>query len=440
MVRSNLSSIEAEQAVLGGLMLANKRIIEVQEKLKASDFSMPDNKQIYETMEALALKKIPFDSITMSEHVADKDWFIQCGGEGYLVDLIGMTPSSSNLLHYASIVVDRAQRRLLAKASKAIQELSADTSASAEEQIGRAQTEILNLAKGSTDEIDEGNDIGKACIAYQDLAETGLTTVFIDEETFYMQSGLYVIAAGTGQGKTTLALNIAAANCEKKHVLFQSMEMPTDQLANRIVSNWGGIPFKYIRSRAIFNGSEDMQLHASSYSRNLVRLSKSNLMIASDTPHYQKLCARARNLALRGKLDLLIVDYVQLLGFDGDNRSEAIGQATRALKALSLELDIPVIILSQLSRAHENRTNPRPRNADLKESGSIEQDADVILFLYDEGYYGDERQSSGVVELYSGKNRHGESFSTGLSSANLQYYRLEKLGYDLNNGGGKVKW
>ena len=428
MVKHNLSSIESEQAVLGGLMLANNRIVEIQNVLSADDFSMPENQLIYSTMETLAAKGIPFDSITLAEHVEDLEWFKQCGGEGYLVDLIEMTPSSSNVVHYAEIMLDRSKRRRLEKASHEISGLSANKSASADEQIGKAQSVIMDLIKGTVESIDEGNDIGKACIDYQDMQETGLTSVFCDEETYYMQSGLYVIAAGTGQGKTTLALNIAAANCEKKHVLFQSMEMPTYQLANRIVANWASVDFKLIHSRKIFNGSEAMQSKASAYSHHLIRLSNSNLMIASDTPSYQKLCARARNLALRGKLEILIVDYLQLLGFEGKgSRNDEIGEATRALKSLALELDIPVIILSQLSRAHESRTNPRPRNSDLKESGSIEQDADVILFLYDEGYYGDDRQSSGMTELYSGKNRHGETFSTSISSANLSYYRFEKF-------------
>ena len=415
-----IKSHEAEQAVLGALLLNSGRMAEVAQIIEPGDFASELHRAIFETMLELSEAKQSLDVITISGHCEKQDWFISSGGIPYLIELSDATPSSANIGAYADIVKDRALRRRLVGIGHNIQQYASDFGIDGSEAAAKAYADLSGVNKEQQSGVLDANEACK--LAVMDLtAKPGtMTSVFFDEESNNLEPGLYTLAGSTGAGKSMLAYQIAMRNCEKHHVLIQTMEMPAKQVANRMACAMGAVPFSEVRKRTL-RGDDYHR-----YSMAMARLKQSNMHVAADTPTVSKLCARARAMKAQNKLDLLIVDYLQLLAVDGKkSRHEAIGEASRALKQLSIELDIPVIQLSQLSREHEKRTVDRkPRNSDLRESGAIEQDSDMIVFLYDESKYSQEKTGSTLVEFYSGKVRHGEAFHKMLSNHEMKYCRF----------------
>ncbi|MCZ2292422.1 MAG: replicative DNA helicase [Burkholderiales bacterium] len=416
-------SVEAEQSVLGGLLLDNLAWDRAADLLGESDFYRYEHKQIFAAIAALVNAGKPADVITVFEQLQALSKADDCGGLAYLNALAQSVPSAANLRRYAEIVRERAILRKLIAASDEI-------ATSAFNPQGRAVTQILDEAEGRIFKIGEEGSrqrqgmfgMDQLVVALLDRVNelhdngaeevTGVRTGFydLDRMTAGLQKGdLIVLAARPSMGKTAFALNIAehVAVQEGLPVLVFSMEMGAAQLALRMVGSLGRIDQSGLRTGRL--SSEDWERLATAVDR----LRNVQLFI-DETPALTsaELRARARRMARQfGTLGLIVVDYLQLMSGSGsgsdENRATEIGEISRGLKALAKELQCPVIALSQLNRSVESRNDKRPMMSDLRESGAIEQDADVIIFIYRDDYYNKDSKEPGVAEIVIGKQRNG---------------------------------
>jgi replicative DNA helicase len=417
------NSNEAEQSVLGGLLIDNLAWDRAADLLSDSDFYRHEHRLIYAAIGALVNASKPADVITVFEHLQNLGKANDCGGLSYLNALAQSVPSAANMRRYAEIVRERAILRKLIAASDEIATTAFNTQ-------GRAVSQILDEAEGRIFKIGEEGSrnrqgfqgIDKLVTALIDrvneLAEngaeevTGVRTGFYDMDrmTAGLQKGdLIVLAARPSMGKTAFALNIAehVAVQEGLPVLVFSMEMGAAQLALRMVGSLGRIDQQHLRTGALRNEEWERLAEA------VDRLGRVQMFI-DETPalNSAELRARARRMARQfgGTLGLIVVDYLQLMSGNSsseENRATEIGEISRGLKALAKELQCPVIALSQLNRSVESRTDKRPMMSDLRESGAIEQDADVIMFIYRDEYYNKESKEPGVAEIIIGKQRNG---------------------------------
>ena len=416
------NSVEAEQSVLGGLLLDNLAWDRAADLLNEADFYRHEHRLIFAAVGALIGASKPADVITVFEHLQTLGKAQDCGGLAYLNALAQSVPSAANLRRYAEIVRERAVLRRLIAASDEIATSAFNTQ-------GRAVVQILDEAEGLIFKIGEEGSrtrqgfqgIDKLVTALIDrvneLAEngaeevTGVRTGFyeLDRMTAGLQKGdLIVLAARPSMGKTAFALNIAehVAVAEGLPVLVFSMEMGAAQLALRMVGSIGRINQQHLRTGRLDADEWGRLADAAE------RLGKAAVYI-DETPALTvaELRARARRMARQcGGLGLVCIDYLQLMsGSSGseENRATEIGEISRGLKALAKELQCPVIALSQLNRSVESRNDKRPMMSDLRESGAIEQDADVIMFIYRDEYYNKESKEPGVAEIIIGKQRNG---------------------------------
>lgn len=434
-------STEAEQAVLGGLMLDNQVWDKISTRLCEEDFYRTEHRILFRAILDLVRKEQPFDVITLLDTLKNFDELDEAGGETYLFELANNTPSVANVAAYADIVREKSvQRQLIAVASEI-----ADT---AYNPVGRDLTELLDLAETRVFAIAEqtassgGPESIKTILvkavekidALYNSGEsiTGLATGLsdLDEMTSGLQPADLVIVAGRpSMGKTTLVMNMAenAAIQEKKTVLVFSMEMPADSLAMRMMSSLGRIDQHRIRTGKL--EEEDWPRVTSA----VHMLSEAPLYI-DDTPALSptEMRARARRLAKEhGQLGLIVVDYLQLMkvaGFKAENRTAEISEISRSLKALAKELNVPVIALSQLNRGLEQRQDKRPVMSDLRESGAIEQDADLICFIYRDEVYNEDSPDKGVAEIIVAKQRNGPIGKVRVAFLG-KYTRFEDLAY-----------
>lgn len=431
-------SIEAEQAVLGGLMLDSSRFDAVAELVDAPDFYQESHRQIFKAMAELVEDSQPLDVVTLAETLERHAELERCGGIGYLAEMATLTPSAVNITAYAKIVRDHATVRQLIAAANEISRSSfnpAGLDSDALLQLAeRRVAEIVEdrpkeggfaavneLLKGAVERIDElfssGADI------------TGLSTGLqeLDARTSGWQPGeLIVLAARPSMGKTALALNFVetAILNQDKPVLVFSMEMPAQALVVRMLSSIGRINQGKIRSGKLTE--EDWPKLSTAVAK-----MKDRPLFIDDTPGLtpQDMKARIRRIAREhGSPALIMVDYIQLMhtGGKSDGRTQEISEISRSLKAMAKEYECPVVALSQLNRGVEQRPNKRPMNSDLRESGAIEQDADVILFIYRDEYYNEESPDKGIAELIIGKQRNGE-VGTCRAAFVGQYTRFENL-------------
>jgi replicative DNA helicase len=431
-------SIEAEQAVLGGLMLSPEAINLLGDLLASDDFYLNSHRIIYRSIIELSEKNQPFDAITIGEWLSANNLSAKAGGTEYLIDLVSQTPSAANIRAYAEIVREKSVLRQMIEAGTEIVNKGFDPE-------GRDIRELLSDAEQSVFRIaEQGARAKKSFVAVKDAAKdayeqiikrfenqgslSGLPSGFseLDELTSGLQKqDLIILAARPAMGKTTLALNIAeyAAVKTKKAVAVYSMEMSSGQLAQRLLSSIGRINANNLRSGSL--EEEDW----SRLSMAIKMLTNSKIFI-DDTPALspQELAFRARRLKRENDLGLIVVDYLQLMQVPGskENRATEISEISRSLKALAKELDIPIIALSQLNRGLESRTDKRPVMSDLRESGGIEQDADIILFIYRDEYYNKDSQDKGLAEVIISKHRNG---STGMFKLKFfgEYTRFDNL-------------
>jgi replicative DNA helicase len=437
-------SIEAEQAVLGGLMIDNNAWEQVAEILQEQDFYRADHRLLFRAMAELINRDKPLDVITLSETLKERRELEQVGGEVYLFEMAKNTPSAANILAYAEIVRERSILRQLIQVGQTI----ADSAFQSE---GRSSIELLDAAERHVFAIaEQGNKsngpvhikklLANAAEHVQMLSESengicGTHTGYkdLDELTSGLQaSDLIVVAGRPSMGKTTFAMNIAEniALKEAKPVLVFSMEMPGSALALRLLSSLGRISQQNIR-----NG----KLHDQDWAR-----IHSTVNIMSDIPLYvddspgltpAELRARARRLAKEhGQLGLIVIDYLQLMHVPGyfNNRTGEISEISRSLKSLAKELKVPVIAASQLNRSLEQRADKRPVMSDLRESGAIEQDADLIMFIYRDEVYHKDSPDKGTAEIIIAKQRNGPIGHVKLTFLG-QYNKFENFAPNFDN-------
>ena len=417
-------SVEAEQSVLGGLLIDNLAWDRAADQVSDFDFYRHEHREIFAAISVLVGANKPADVITVHEQLQRSGKADACGGMTYLNSLAQSVPSAANLRRYAEIVRERSVLRKLISAADEI-------ATNAFNPQGRAVSQILDEAEGKIFKIGEEGQrnaqgfigIDKLVVALIDrvneLAEngaeevTGVRTGFYDMDrmTAGLQKGdLVVLAARPSMGKTAFALNIAehVAVAEELPVLVFSMEMGASQLALRMVGSLGRIDQQHLRTGALHDDEWGRLTEA------VDKLGKAQIYIdESPALNPAELRARARRMARQfgGTLGLIVVDYLQLMSgtakSDGENRATELSEISRSLKALAKELQCPVLALSQLNRSVESRNDKRPLMSDLRESGAIEQDADVIMFIYRDDYYNKESKEPGVAEIILGKQRNG---------------------------------
>ena len=434
-------SIEAEQSVLGGLMLDNEAWLQVAERVAEEDFYRGDHRLIFRSIAALANDNKPCDVVTLSEWLDNNDLLDKAGGLAYLATVAENTPSAANIATYADIVRERSILRQLIAAGTTI-------CGNAFKPEGRGSEELLDQAERMVFEIAEQHARGRRGFTsikdllvtaldridelfHQDSAITGVSTGFtdLDERTSGLQkSDLVIVAGRPSMGKTAFAINIAehAAIKDQLPVAVFSMEMPGEQLAMRLMSSLGRIDQHKIRTGKLVD--EDWPRLTSA----VEILSNAKLFI-DDTPALSpgEVRTRCRRIAREHGLGLVVVDYLQLMQVHGntENRATEISEISRSLKALAKELDVPVMALSQLNRSLEQRPNKRPVMSDLRESGAIEQDADLIIFIYRDEVYDEDTEDKGIAEIIIGKQRNGPIGTTKLTFLG-QYTRFENFAHD----------
>ncbi len=423
-------SIEAESSVLGGLLLDNGAWDRVGDLLIDRDFYRHEHQLVYAAIGALVNASKPADVITVFEHLQNQGHAEAVGGLGYLNSLAQYVPSASNIRRYAEIVRERSILRKLVSASDEIATAAFNPKGKQVDKIlDEAEQKIFNIGEEGS-RMKQGFQSMDTLVVelldrVQEMADnpndiTGVPTGFIDLDkmTSGLQPGdLVVLAARPSMGKTAFAINIAehVALNEGLPVAVFSMEMGAAQLAVRIVGSIGRVDQGHLRTGKLSDEEWPRLTEA------IERLRTVSLHI-DETPGLtpSELRANSRRLARQcGKLGLIVVDYLQLMsgsgGSDGDNRATELGEISRGLKMLAKELQCPVIALSQLNRGVEQRTDKRPMMSDLRESGAIEQDADIIMFIYRDDYYNKDSKDPGVAEIIIGKQRNGPTGTVRLA-------------------------
>ncbi|PUE10362.1 replicative DNA helicase [Limnohabitans sp. T6-20] len=423
-------SIEAESSVLGGLLLDNGAWDRVGDLLVDSDFYRHEHKLIYAAIGALINASKPADVITVSEQLQNQGKTAEMGGLGYLNSLAQYVPSASNIRRYAEIVRERSILRKLVSASDEIATNAFNPQGKAIDRIlDEAEQKIFNIGEEGS-RMKQGFQSMDTLVVelldrVQEMADnpndiTGVPTGFydLDRMTSGLQPGdMVVLAARPSMGKTAFAINIAehVALNEGLPVAVFSMEMGASQLAVRVVGSIGRIDQGHLRTGKLSDDEWPRLTEA------IEKLRTVSLHI-DETPGLtpSELRANARRLARQcGKLGLIVVDYLQLMSGSGssggDNRATELGEISRGLKMLAKELQCPVIALSQLNRSVEQRTDKRPMMSDLRESGAIEQDADIIMFIYRDDYYNKDSKDPGVAEIIIGKQRNGPTGTVRLT-------------------------
>ena len=410
----------AEQSVLGAVFIAPDTIISLADELLPDDFYKPANKIVFKTMLSLFKKGEPIDATTMVSALTNQGDISKIGGMNYVVELVNSTPTSKNVEHYAKLVKEKAMLR------KVIADLSESLSSAYQGDVSISDI-ISKTEKSMLDISNQNRSIGFRNVAdildtHMQMVETrsqtdgvvtGLSTGFVGLDkitTGLHEDNLIILAARPAMGKTALALNIAQyiAVKEKKPVAIFSLEMGAESLIERMLASEGMVEGYHLKTGNLSVEEWSRLVHA-----------QGNLydapIFVDDTAgiRISEIRSKARKLAQEmGGLGVIIIDYLQLItGSKGENRQQVVSEISRELKILAKDLKVPVIALSQLSRAVEQRQDKRPLLADLRESGSIEQDADIVAFLYRDAYYqkeqADSQEANNVTELILEKNRHG---------------------------------
>ena len=436
-------STEAEQAVLGGIMLSNQHWDGIAERVIAEDFYTFAHKAIFQTMEELMRNQTPIDLITLDQALKAKGISDSVGGFAYLADLSNNTPNAINILAYAEIVREKAiLRELIAVGNRIAENSYSPKGKDIKMVLDEAEREVFAIAEkrsSSTEGPQNVLNVLESTIArIETLGKlenhngvTGVTTGFVelDKKTAGLQpSDLIIVAARPSMGKTTFAMNLCenAAMASDKPVLVFSLEMPAEQIMMRMIASLARVDQTKIRTGQNLEEAEWSKI-ASVFG---MFKQKNNLYIDDSsglTP--TELRSRARRVYREnGGLSMIMVDYLQLMRAPAfsDNRTLEIAEISRSLKALAKELEVPVIALSQLNRTLEQRADKRPVNSDLRESGSIEQDADLIMFIYRDEVYNDNSEDKGVAEIIIGKQRNGPIGRVRLAF-NGQFSRFDNL-------------
>ncbi len=434
-------NVEAEQSVLGAILLDKEVLTNVTEIIKSQDFYRDDHKEIFEAIIDLYEKAEPIDLITVAERLKIRGTLDSVGGLEYLTNLANVVPTTANAKHYAKIVEEKAILRNLIKVSSSIVNMGYEASEEVSYVLDKAEKGIFDLLQNRNTQgfvpikevlVDTFNRLEELYNSKGHI--TGIPTGFADLD--YKTAGLHnsdliLIAARPAMGKTAFVLNIAqyAAIHSKVPVAIFSLEMSREQLVNRMLASEAMVDSQRMRTGKLEDS--DWQKVA----RALGPLSEAPIYI-DDTPGttIMEIRAKCRRLKIEKNLGLVVIDYLQLMqgkgGGKSDNRQQEISEISRSLKILAKEINVPVITLSQLSRAPEQRQDHRPILSDLRESGAIEQDADIVMFLYRDDYYNPETDKKNVAEAIIAKHRAGSTGTVELAwlgqytkFANLEKFR-----------------
>ena len=411
-------SLEAEQSVLGSMLIDERCVPDVIGLLLPDDFYLQQNRDIYETIYTMFNFSQHIDPVTVLDKMKERGVYDEAHSYDYIAQLLQITPTAANVKQYCSIVRDKALLRNLGTAAGEISGLVQEGVGTAQEILEASEKKIYALRKENSG--DSLQHIGKVLLNVYDrleeLAESGsdiagLSTGLHDLDrkiNGLNKSDLLLIAARPGMGKTSLALNVAlnVAKSTDKTVAFFSLEMSREQLATRLLSNES-----FVDNQKLTTGKLDeedwgkLSLASSALSQTDIRVDDNPAITVAEM---NAKCRRLDNLGL------VVIDYLQLMtaaapGKTGENRVTVVSEISRALKIMAKELNVPVICLSQLSRANESRTDKRPMLSDLRESGAIEQDADSVMFIYRDDYYNENSEEKNIAECIVAKNRHGET-------------------------------
>ena len=407
-------SIEAEKSVLGSVLQSKEALFEVLEILEPEDFYSEHHKEVFEAVRELNRRSEPVDILTVSEELKKRNTLAMVGGRAFVASLPTEAPSTANAESYAHIIKEKAILRSLIQASADILDRSYKDKTDSQEVLSFAEQEIFNIARAKQKkDYTSLYDVMMENISQIDaMASTegkliGLTTGFVDldEKTAGLQkSNLIIIAARPAMGKTAFVLNLAqnAALKADAKVLIFSLEMSKEELGMRMLSSDTCIDLAKLKTGDLNRGEwEDLYI-------GIDRLTKAGIYI-DDTPgiSLMEMKNKCRRLKAEKGLDLVIVDYLQLMEAKAESRQQEISKLSRSLKILAKEMDCPVIVLSQLSRAVEQRIEKKPQLSDLRESGAIEQDADLVMFLYRDEYYNPDTDKPNTCEVILAKHRGG---------------------------------
>ena len=419
LLRQAPHSPQAEQAVLGSMLIAPACIKDVMEQLQAEDFYLRQNREIFETIAHMFVYSQPVDGVTVASEM-EKNGLYTDATRPYLLHLMEVAPTSANVGEYVKIVRDKALMRQVATAAANITAMVQEGNGDAGDMLESAEQKVYAIRRGRS-----AQNMGTVSMALLDvmnhLAEltasggktlpglsTGLSAVDAKINGLN-KSDLLLLAARPGMGKTSMALNVAlsAAKESGKTVAIFSLEMSREQLVTRLIASEGLVEnTRLVTGNLRESDWQRIAEAASSLSRMDIRIDDNPLLTVADM---NAKCRRLENLGL------VVIDYLQLMtsaggkGYSGENRQQAVSDISRMLKIMAKELQVPVLCLSQLSRANEKRDDKRPMLSDLRESGAIEQDADIVLFLYRDDYYNSDSEKRTVAECIVAKNRHGET-------------------------------
>lgn len=430
-------NIEAEAGLLGSILLDKDSLLKVGDRLSPNDFYEPKHQQIYQAMLDLFERNRPIDVLTISNRLREDGQLDQVGGSAYLTGLVNDVPSASHASHYGEIVQKTGTLRRLIKASEDIVQLGYQEGGEVDELLSQAEQKLFSVSQQNIKQditaIDEilDDSFERLDKLHKDKGSlrgvpTGLKD--LDNKLAGLQkSDMVVLAARPAMGKTTLAMNIAhhVAAKEKQPVLVFSLEMSKEQLVDRLLSAESGIDSWNLRTGNL----TDKDFHR--LGNAMGELSEAPIYI-DDTPgiNILEMRTKARREQHKHQLGLIVIDYLQLMSGAGgnDGRVQEISEISRGIKGLARELNVPVLTLSQLSRSVEQRHPQIPQLSDLRESGSIEQDADVVMFVYREEYYNDETERKGITDLIIGKHRNGPTGKVELffKGENLRFQSIDR--------------
>lgn len=419
LMRAMPHSPEAEQAVLGSMLIDADCVKDVMDKLQPEDFYLRQNREIFETIYTMFIYSKPIDGVTVAGEM-EKNGLYTDTTRSYLLQLMEVTPTSANVMEYVRIVRDKALQRAVALAAADITAMVQDGAGSASDMLESAEQKIYAIRRGRS-----AQNMVPISVVLQDvmghLAELtanggstlpGLSTGFsaVDGKINGLnKSDLLLLAARPGMGKTSMALNVALAAAKEsgKTVAIFSLEMSREQLVTRLIAAEGLVENTRLTTGNL-RESDWVKIAeaASTLSRTDIRIDDNPLLTVADM---NAKCRRLDNLGL------VVIDYLQLMtsaggkSYSGENRQQAVSDISRMMKIMAKELQVPVLCLSQLSRANEKREDKRPMLSDLRESGAIEQDADIVMFLYRDDYYNEDSEKRNIAECIVAKNRHGET-------------------------------
>lgn len=411
-------NLESEQCVIGSIIVEEQTLVPVAEILDREDFYIDAHKVIYDSMIELGNERKPIDMITLTNRLKEKGYLDQVGGVTYLTSITNMIPTTSNVKVYAEIVKKNSTLRKLIKASNDIISMGYEASDSLDDILNVAEKKIFDISQDRMSQ--DFKPISEVLTSVTAMIEevyskgsdiTGLDTGFIDLNKKlggFHKSDLILIAARPGMGKTAFALNLVAnaAIRSKSSVAVFSLEMSKEQLVQRLLSSQSNVALDNISKGKIADDEWKKLTDA------MTVLSSSDIFI-DDTPGIKvsEIRSKCRKLKMEKGLDMIMIDYLQLMEADGraDNRQQEVSKISRSLKILAKEMNCPVIALSQLSRNTESGKDHMPKLSDLRDSGAIEQDADIVMFIYRDEYYTKmETKKKDLAEIIIAKNRHGE--------------------------------